>query len=264
MKNVRPIRTVAPWIGGKRQLARQLVALIEAAPHGAYIEPFAGMGGVFFRRTLAPSCEVINDLSGDVATLFRILQNHYEAFVDMLRWQLTSRAEFERLAGLDGDRLTDLQRAARFLYLQRTGFGGKVQGRTFGIAAGPARFDITRLAEALADVHERLAGVWIERLPWAELIARWDRSGALFYLDPPYYGTEGYYGRGMFDRTEFEAMADVLAGLKGRFILTLNDHPETRRIFARFTIREAAVTYTAGGHAGTVRASELIITGPEA
>lgn len=263
MRNVRPVRTLAPWIGGKRNLAARVIEAIEAAgPHRVYAEPFVGMGGVFFRRRLAPACEVINDLSGDVANLYRIVQVHYEAFLDMLRWQLTSREEFERLNAQPGERLTDLQRAARFLYIQKTGFGGKVQGRTFGIHKGPARFDVTRLAEVLADVHERLAGVWIERLPWQELLARWDDEGALFYLDPPYLGTEGYYGPGLFSRADYTALEAALKGIRGRFVMTLNDHPEVRRLFTAFPMREAAVTYTAGGHTGTVRAGELIITGP--
>ncbi len=84
-------RPVAPYIGGKRNLARRLADRIEAIPHDLYAEPFVGMGGVFLARRRAAPIEVINDISTDVATLFRILQRHYQAFLDMLRWQLTSR-----------------------------------------------------------------------------------------------------------------------------------------------------------------------------
>ena len=59
-----------------------------------------------------------------------------------------------------------MQRAARFLYLQRTAFGGKVTGQNFGVSPlTSARFDVTRLPAILEAVHERLAGVVIERLP---------------------------------------------------------------------------------------------------
>jgi len=60
-------------------------------PHETYAEPFVGMGGVFFRRRWAPRREVIN---GDVATLFRILLRHYPQFMETLKFQITSRAEF--------------------------------------------------------------------------------------------------------------------------------------------------------------------------
>jgi DNA adenine methylase len=166
---VAPVRPVAPYLGGKKNLARRLTALIEATPHTSYAEPFVGMGGIFLRRRARPKAEAINDISGDVTTLFRILQRHYQAFMDMLRWQLTSRADFERLTVTDPDTLTDLERAARFLYLQRVAFGGKVASRHFGVsAATPARFDVTKLAPMLAEVHERLAPVAIERLPYAD------------------------------------------------------------------------------------------------
>ncbi|MFN6951664.1 MAG: DNA adenine methylase, partial [Albidovulum sp.] len=58
---VEPILPVAPWVGGKRNLARRIAALIDVDRHETYAEPFAGMGGVFLRRTRRPKAEVIND-----------------------------------------------------------------------------------------------------------------------------------------------------------------------------------------------------------
>ena len=160
-----PAAPVAPYLGGKRALAVRIIARLRLVPHETYVEPFIGMGGIFLRRPFRAKAEVINDINLDVATLFRVLQRHYEALMDMLRWQLTSRAEFERLLAARADTLTDLERAARFLYLQRTAFGGKVVGQNFGVSvSNPRRFDVTKLASMLERVHERLAGVVIERL----------------------------------------------------------------------------------------------------
>lgn len=261
---VDPVRPVAGYVGGKKQLARHIIAAIEGIPHKVYAEPFVGMGGVFLRRRQAAKAEAINDLNRDVICLFRVLQRHYQAFMDMLKWQVTSRAEFERLATQDPETLTDLERAARFLYLQRLSFGGKVASRTFGIDTnGPARFDITRLGSLLEAVHERLAGVWIDCLPWEEFIARWDRPATLFYLDPPYVGSEHYYGRGkgQFGPADHARLATTLKGLRGRFILTLNDLPEIRSLYRWATVREAKLSYQLAGAAATVPARELIITG---
>lgn len=257
----RPCVPVAPYLGGKRRLAGRIIERIAAIPHEAYVEPFCGLGGVFLRRPFRARAEAINDISADVATLFRVLQRHYEALMDMLRWQLTSRVEFERLLAQHADSLTDLERAARFLYVQRTAFGGKVQGRNFGVTpTGPGRFDVTKLGAVLEAVHERLAGVVIERLPWAELIARYDRPATLFYLDPPYWGNEGDYGPGVFGRDDFEAMAAQLAGLRGRFLLSLNDVPEVRRVFARFEIEAVGTVYSVSGHSPQ-RVGEVLISG---
>jgi DNA adenine methylase len=260
-REVSPVSTATGWIGGKRQLAKRLCPLIEAEPHRVYAEPFVGMGGVFFRRRRAARVEAINDRDRDVATFFRILQRHYQAFMDMLKWQLTSRAEFERLAGTDPERLTDLERAARFLYLQKLSFAAKVAGRTFGIDThGPARFDTTKLGPILESVHERLSGVTIECLDWRDFLGRWDRPETLFYVDPPYYGTEGYY-RAPFPRADHEALAGLLRGLKGRFILTMNDCPATREIYGGLgRLESAELTYCAGGGGKAKGAREIIVT----
>jgi DNA adenine methylase len=239
-----PASPAASYIGGKRRLAARIIEQLAAIPHTTYVEPFVGMGGVFLRRPFRAKAEVINDLNMDVANLFRCLQRHYQALLDMLRWQITSREHFERLLAAVPDTLTDLERAARFLYLQRVAWGGKVTHQIFGVSAThPGRFDVTRLVSILEGVHERLAGVVIERLPYAELLARYDRPATLFYLEPPYYGSERDYGPG-FDRAEFDRLAASLAALQGQFILSLNDHPEVRRIFRGFAIQAVATSYS--------------------
>ncbi len=124
MENVRPAAPVAPWQGGKSKLARTLIDRIERIPHKTYVEPFVGMGGVFLRRGFRPRLEVANDLNGEIVNLFRILQRHHPQLMDVMRFQLASRREFDRLRKTDPKTLTDLARAARFLYLQRLALGG--------------------------------------------------------------------------------------------------------------------------------------------
>lgn len=256
---VSPTNPPAPYIGGKRNLAKTVIERINKIPHDLYAEPFVGMGGVFFRRAARPKAEVINDWSKDVATLFRVLQRHYPDFMGMMRYQLTSRSEFERLKATDPATLTDFERSARFLYLQRTAFGGKVAGRSFGTCTDrPARLDVTRLPQSLEDLHERLSSVVIECLPYQDFIRKYDRKRTLFYLDPPYFNCEDDYGPGMFKRDDFENLAELLRGIKGRFILSLNDTSETRSIFAEFDIQEVQTRYTIGK--ATKGVSELIIS----
>lgn len=96
---------------------------------------------------------------------------------------------------------------------------------------------------------------------YAAFIDRLDRPGTLFYLDPPYYGNEGDYGKDLFSRARFEEMADQLSRLKGRFILSLNDHPDVRSIFAGFQLTEVETTYSVGSKKTIeeARRGELII-----
>lgn len=161
---------MAPYLGGKTRLAKTITHMIDATPHTTYAEPFVGMGGIFLRRSHRPKAEVINDISRDIATMFRILQRHYPQFLEVLRFQLTTRSEFNRLTDTNPDTLTDLERAARFLYLQRTAFGGKPSGRNFGVSKDrPGRFNLTTLEPMLEDLHARLSGVVIECLDYPPL-----------------------------------------------------------------------------------------------
>jgi DNA adenine methylase len=248
----------------RRRLDRRQETAGEASlrPHRG--DPAQGLCGALRghgRRLPAPPAEAINDADREVANFFRILQRHYQQFMDTLKWQVASRADFERLADQPPELLTDLERAARFLYLQKLAFGGKARGHSFAIDThGPARFDLNRLSGVLEAIHERLGGVWIDCADWRDFIARWDRPETLFYIDPPYYGTEGYY-RAAFPRADHEALAALLRGIKGRFVLTMNDSRETRAIYRETggRIDRAELTYTAAGGSGAKRAAEIIV-----
>lgn len=259
MKKVSPAAPVAPWLGGKKALSATIIERIEAVDHATYAEPFVGMGGVFLRRKWQPKLEVANDFNGEVTNLFRILQRHYPQLMDVMRFQIASRREFERLRQVDPATLTDLERAARFLYLQRQAFGGRVDA-SFGVSRENRRgFSLSRLEPILEAAHERLENVVFENLDWADLIARYDSPHCLFYLDPPYWGGENDYGKGLFDRSQFQKMADVLGAIKGKFILSINDRPEIRELFAAFRFEEVSLTYSVAA-SGSTEAAELIIS----
>lgn len=255
--SVAPTRPVAAYLGGKRNLAKRLCAIIDEHEHRNYVEPFVGMGGIFLRRTRRPTLEVINDLSGDVANLFRIVRRHYQPLVDELSGLHACRAEFERQMKLDPAALTDIERAVRFLYLQRLAFGGKVDGRTFGVSRGVAsRFNVAKLRADIRALSVRLEPVIIEQLDYAAIVRRYDARETLFYLDPPYEGTEGY---GLdFRPDEYRRLAEQLAGISGAFIMSINDTPLIREVFARFAIDEISTTWTVSQTTGK-KVTELII-----
>ena len=259
LEPVIPVSPAAPYVGGKRNLSKRLVERINAVPHTLYAEPFVGMGGVFFKRTMRPKVEAINDISRDVALLFRWLQRHYQQVIDVLKWQICSRADFDRLMNTNPETLTELERVARFLFLQRSAFGGKVYKRGFGVSrTTPARFDLAKLVPMLEAIHERLNGVQIECLTYAKFIDCYDSAGTLFYLDPPYIGSEHYYGPGLFMRADFELLRDILSSISGRFMITINDHNLAREVFVEFNIEEVDVNYRISS--AVTPAKELIIT----
>lgn len=246
-----------PYVGGKAKLAK---TIIEKFPeHRCYVEVFAGAANIFLRKE--PSkVEVINDINKEIITLYRVVQNHLEEFVRYFKWALVSRDEFYRQRKVFPDTLTDIQRAVRFYYVQKSCFAGRVDSPSFGYSKTvPPRFNLLRVEEELSSVHLRLARAVIECLPYGDILERYDTPDTLFYLDPPYEGVEHYYGRGTFSKADYPALADILQKMKGRFILSIKDSPYIRDAFAGFKMEEVPITYTAARDAGKAGA-ELIIT----
>jgi len=246
---------IIPWIGGKRRLADRLLPVFPA--HQCYVEPFAGGAALFFMRPIPAEVEVINDINGDLVNLYRVVKHHLEEFVRQFKWALSSRQVFKWLQDTPVETLTDIQRAARFYYLQQSAFGGKVQGQSWGTATtAPPGLNLLRLEENLSTAHLRLSNAYIENLPWQECVRRYDRAHTLFFMDPPYWETEGY---GVdFGWEQYQALVTMLRELKGKAIVTLNDHPDIRALFSDFTIESTDIRYTVSGGAG-VKRQEVVI-----
>lgn len=253
-------RPAAPYFGGKARVADLICARIAAVRHSTYVEPFVGLGGVFLRRAGRARSEVVNDANGEVANLFRVIQRHCGWLSEAMAHQITSRAEFDRLLAVDPATLTDVERAVRFLYLQRMAYGGKIINRSFAVRKGrPGHMNPARIRPVIEAIHRRLADVIVENVDWSVAIDRYDGPETLFYLDPPYWGCEKEYER-RFPRERFEELASRLGGIAGRFLLSINDRPETRALFASFEIEETEVMYSVQG--GRRRPyPELIVSG---
>ena len=175
---------IIPWIGGKRRLAKTILPLFP--DHECYVEPFCGAGALFFLKEPSQT-EVINDINSELVNLYRVVQHHLEEFIRQFKWALVSRELFKWLQETPTQILTDIQRAARFYYLQKLAFGGKVESQTFGTSTTCApKLNLLRIEEDLSAAHLRLARTLIEHLDWQRCIIKYDRPFTLFYLDPPY------------------------------------------------------------------------------
>ncbi|MDP3519812.1 MAG: DNA adenine methylase [Hydrogenophaga sp.] len=245
---------IVPWLGGKRRLADTLIPRFPA--HTCYVEVFAGGAALYFLRHPA-EVEVINDVNGDLVNLYRVVQRHLEEFVRQFKWALSSRQVFKWLQDTRPETLTDIERAARFYYLQHQAFGGRVEGQTWGTATTAPAVNLLRIEESLSAAHLRLASAYIEQLDWAACIDRYDRPHSLFYMDPPYWQTEGY---GVpFPWEQYEAMAARLRTIKGKAVVSINDHPDIRSCFEGYQMETLKIDYTVGGGANRAERQELII-----
>lgn len=248
------MRPIVPWPGGKRRLLKSLLSDIPS--HTTYVEVFAG-GAALLLAKEPSKAEVLNDIDGELVRLCRCVQHHLDELVRQFRWSLASREMFRWSQVAHPDTLTDIQRAARYYYLQRCCWGGKVSGRTFGVSpSAPPRLNLLRMEEDLSQAHLRLARVTIEHLPWQTCIERYDRPDTLFFLDPPYWATEGHGVE--FGLDQYTALADAMRGMRGRAMLTINDHSVMREAFAGFRSERVGITYTIGGGGKAKAAGELI------
>ena len=224
--------------------------------HHCYVEPFCGAAALFFLKE--PSkVEVLNDLNDDIVNLYRVVKYHLEELHSQFKWVLSSRKNYQWLLETPSSTLTDIQKAARFLYLQKLAFGGKVDGRSYGTSTTcRPKFNIFTLEQDLADAHFRLSDTNIEHLDWQDVITKYDRPDTFFYCDPPYWKTEGYGVTFPFEN--YIALSELARSIKGRMIISINDHPDIRQLFSGLFMREIDYKYTVGGSHNRTECVELI------
>jgi len=245
------------YMGGKSLLAKKII--IKIPEHNCYCEVFAGAAWLLFKKEES-NVEIINDINTDLVTLYRVIKLHLEEFIRYLKWILVARDEFERFKLENPETLTDIQKAVRFYFLLKSGYAARIENPSFNIATtARPRFNLLRIEEELSAVHLRLSRVYVENRPYDNIINRFDKPDTFFYCDPPYYGYEDYYGKGLFGRDDFQKLRDILGGIKGKFILSINDTSEIRKLYKGFRIEVVETSYMAAGANKKKRVKELLV-----
>lgn len=242
------------WIGGKRALRNEILALFPDDVD-RYVEVFGGAGWILFAKEIKKGqLEVFNDMDGNLINLYRCIKYHCTALQEELQWLPSSREvyyDFKEQISCRG--LTDIQRAARFYYLVKVSFGSN--RRTFATS----NKSVDNRMEYLTKVKKRLKGVIIEQKDFEDIIKVYDRKTALFYLDPPYVGSEKYYDV-PFAREDHYRLKTVLEKIKGRFILSYNNDAFIRELYANYKIREISRRNELLANGNQKDYAELIIT----
>lgn len=247
-----------PYAGGKSRLTPRLLTLIP--PHECYVEAFAGGAGLLAAKDPAASrVEVLNDLDTALVNLYRVAKYHVEALQVECAMILRSRQDYTDFAAQEG--LTDIQRAARFLFLLLNSFANKRTFDSFGYAAsGFKGASGAHLMAHVSRLFDRLSRVTIECLDFQDLFRRYDRPATFFYCDPPYPHRDQPYQCGM-TWADHERLAASLRGLKGKWLLSISDEPDVRALYEGFTIEAVEVGYSISRDKSTEkhRGRELLI-----
>ncbi len=180
-------RPPVKWAGGKGQLILQFEPLFPKREYGLYIEPFVGGGAVFFH--LLPSRAILIDSNDELINFYHVVRNDLEALLGDLRKHENTAEYYYRIRALDPEQLTPVERASRFLYLNKTAYNGlwRVNSRgkhnvPFGRYKNPRIMDETNLrlvsrvlkdAEILCDDFSR--------------VLEYAGPDAFVYMDPPYH-----------------------------------------------------------------------------
>lgn len=214
--------------GGKSRLLRYILPLIPT--HTCYCEPFGGGAAVLLSKPRSKT-EVYNDLDEELVNLFRQAKEHPDELGREFEFAINSRQEFHRLRKQTD--LTEIQRAARFLFINTLSFSG--DGHSFGVqkaSGGGAASSLSAKLAALKQVHARLEGVIIEHLPYERVFANYDGPSTFFFLDPPYTKSSLKMAYRAFREEEMRLLRDRLGRLKGKFLLTVDDSESNRLTFA--------------------------------
>lgn len=229
MKNY---RYLINWIGGKRLLRKTIAPMIPEDIQG-YIEPFGGGAWVLFYKEKWAELEVYNDLDSRLVNLFNVVKYHPCEIARQMCYMLASREQFEQQIFCEG--ITDIQKAARFLYIINRSFGAK--GKTFGTSKSSGIKSAYGIIERITEISKRLDKVLIEHKSAFDLIKNYDRETMFFYLDPPYSCGEGYNVCSTKD-FEHEKLAQLLKNIKGKFLLSYDDSEKIRELYKGFNIIE--------------------------
>lgn len=219
------------WVGGKRLLRKYLEPLV---PDDiiSYCECFGGGAWLLFYKDKWADLEVYNDFDSRLTNLFRVVKYHPNELRREMRFMLGSRELFDNFLYQEG--LTDIQRAARFMYLITRSFGGR--GETLGTvkkSCGGASKSHRNLMERAYVIHDRLDKVLIENRDFEKFIKQYDHEGAFFYCDPPYTFGAGYAVTSTKD-FDHERLRDCLKNIQGRFLLSYDDSEKVRELYKDF------------------------------
>jgi DNA adenine methylase len=257
-QEVRPmVPSPIKWQGGKARLRR--IILPRIPEHICYVEPFFGAGWVFFAKPKS-KVEVIADVNTELMNFFSVVKSDVEGFLQQFDWTLYSREEFVHIMerrGLERDPLT---RAYDFFYRIQSHFGGKYNNAIdWGYGRGKPAFDFGGIRPRMELAHERLRGVYIENRPFHDVIPRFDGPDTFFYCDPPYFDLTGYHQH-PFTKEDHLRLRDTLASVQGKWLLSINDHPEVRHWYADFPMDAVDVLYSISRQKSGRKCGELLIS----
>jgi DNA adenine methylase len=234
------------WVGGKRQLLAQFRLMNLYPPekfdikNGKYFEPFVGGGAVFF--DLLPETAYLSDLNNELVITYNVIKSDVENLIKSLKKHKLDKEYFLKIRTQNPEKLSDLNTASRFIYLNRTCFNGMYRVNSkggfnvpFGKYTNPLICDENNLRKA----SKALKNVEIKKQDYKEVLKK-AKKGDFIYFDPPYYPVSktasftSYTSEAFLDKEQIE-LRDTFVELhkRGCFVMLSNsDTPFINKIYS--------------------------------
>ena len=227
-------------------------------PHKRYVELFAGSGAIFYNKEKAEE-NILNDLDKGVVRRFRSVKN---ASTDMSKYKQKLdtipkvKKFFDKIPRSAADKLIHEIIQTCF------GFSGKPVVASKGIYKPSNPF--LKIGRSLDKWQDALKGVKIENKDYEAIVKKYDGVDTFFFLDPPYENTDKDFEYAQDTDFDFDRLAEVLRGIKGKFLMTINDSPNVRKWFKGFQQKawDVPTGWGTKGNAGRkhVTRKELLIS----
>ncbi len=259
------------WAGGKQQLLPQLRKYIPRK-FNRYFEPFVGSGALFF--DLQPNNATLSDINSELINCYLVVRDNVNRLVKSLKKHKNVSSYYYKVRAVNPNRLSKIERASRFLFLNRTCFNGlyreNKQGE-FNVPLGSYKNPDLIQEDKLKMAHALLQRVEILETSYQNVLNR-AKKGDFIYLDPPYFPLGGYsdfkrYHKQFFEKKDHEELAKLYGDLdkKGCFVILSNsDTPFTRRLYKKWrthTVEARRLINCDATKRGKIK--ELIITNYE-
>jgi len=221
------MNSIIPWVGGKNYLKKTIANYIPKDIM-TYVEPFGGAGWVLLYKDKWAETEVYNDLDERLVNMFRTIKNYPEELAKELGDYPIDKDTFHYFLAYSGE--TDIEKAARFIYVQSLSFGAKAE--TY-IPFHNGSKDFQNKCRQLISLSKRLSDVIIENESYEVIIDKYDNENTFFYCDPPYSKGVKYNVARDFNH---QLLKKILDKINCRFLLSYNDNSEIRELYKDYDI----------------------------
>jgi DNA adenine methylase len=258
-------RSPLRWAGSKKKLLPELIKLAPKE-YDRYIEPFCGSLCLFV--SLKPKKALVGDINEELIHFYKMIRWRPYIVAQLAHSLPQDDATYYQLRSLDPSSLSAVQRAARFLYLNRFCFNGVYRTNLnghFNVSRGQHMGNIPSVTELVA-FGRLLRQVTVRASDFSSLLEQTGKTDFI-YLDPPYAGRDvrdrGEYGPGAFKLEDLERLASQVheAAERGaKVLISYADIPAIHRFFSSWRIVQKDVERNVSGFArGRTTVSELLI-----